>query len=115
MAGQKDFYIIEDDYDSEYRYIGSPVSPIYAMDPSRVIYVGTFSKTMFPALRIGFVVLPEALHSKWRHSRNYMDVQNPVLEQAALARFLQTRKMDKHVRRMKRMYAKKTGGAFNGR
>lgn len=107
LAAENDFYIIEDDYDSEFRYAGMPVSPIYAMDSSRVIYVGTFSKTMFPALRIGFVVLPEALQKKWRHSRNYLDVQNPVLEQAALARFLQTRRMDKHIRRMRRLYGEK--------
>ena len=107
LAAENDFYIIEDDYDSEFRYSGMPVSPIYAMDSSRVIYVGTFSKTMFPALRIGFVVLPEALQNKWRHSRNYLDVQNPVLEQAALARFLQTRRMDKHIRRMRRAYGEK--------
>ena len=107
LAAEKDFYIIEDDYDSEFRYAGSPVSPIYAMDSARVIYVGTFSKTMFPALRIGFVVLPEALQNMWRHSRNYLDVQNPVLEQAALARFLQTRRLDKHIRRMRRVYGEK--------
>lgn len=107
LAAQKDFYIIEDDYDSEFRYTGSPVSPIYTMDSSRVIYVGTFSKSMFPALRIGFVVLPEALKAKWRHSRNYMDVQNPILEQVALAAFLQTRRMDKHICRMKRLYSEK--------
>jgi GntR family transcriptional regulator / MocR family aminotransferase len=107
LSEGKDFYIIEDDYDSEFRYKGSPVSPIRSMSASRVIYVGTFSKTLFPALRIGFVVLPEALHEKWRHSRNFMDVQNPVLEQAALAWFLQTRRMDKHIRRMKRLYSEK--------
>ena len=107
MAREKDFYIIEDDYDSEYRYTGSPVSPIYAMDSSCVIYVGTFSKTLFPALRVGFVVLPKALQKPWRHSRNYLDVQNPVLEQAALAKFLETRRMDRHIRRTKRLYSEK--------
>ncbi|MBE0601237.1 MAG: PLP-dependent aminotransferase family protein, partial [Firmicutes bacterium] len=107
MAEEKDFYIIEDDYDSEFRYTGLPVSPIRSMSASRVIYVGTFSKTLFPALRIGFVVLPEALRKAWRHSRNFMDVQNPVLEQAALTWFLATRKMDKHIRRVKRLYAQK--------
>ena len=109
LAAEKDFYVIEDDYDSEFRYAGMPVSPICSMDRTRVIYVGTFSKTMFPALRIGFVVLPRALHAAWRHSRNYMDVQNPVLEQAALALFLKTRKMDRHVRRMRRLYGEKRG------
>lgn len=107
LAAEKDYYIIEDDYDSEYRYSGSPVTPLYSMDPSRVIYVGTFSKTLFPALRIGFAVLPKELQKKWRHSRNYLDVQNPVLEQIALTEFLKSRKMDHHVQHMRRVYAKK--------
>lgn len=106
-AIEKDFYIIEDDYDSEFRYSGSPVSPIYSMDSSHVVYVGTFSKTLFPALRIGFVILPKQLQKKWRHYRNYMDVQNPILEQIALAKFLNTRKMDKHIGRMRKIYGEK--------
>lgn len=107
LAIANDFYIIEDDYDSEFRYSGSPVSPIYSMDSSHVVYVGTFSKTLFPALRLGFAVLPKPLQAKWRHYRNYMDVQNPVLEQAALAEFLRKRKMDKHVQHMRRVYGEK--------
>ncbi|MBS7526632.1 PLP-dependent aminotransferase family protein [Fusibacter paucivorans] len=107
LAAECDFYIIEDDYDSEYRYFGAPISPIYAMDASRVIYVGTFSKTLFPALRIGFAVIPKSLQTKWRHFRNYLDVQNPILEQMALAKFLNTRKMDKHIQHMRRIYAAK--------
>lgn len=107
LAAQKDFYIIEDDYDSEFRYSGSPVSPIFSMNSSRVVYVGTFSKTMFPALRLGFAVLPKPLQKKWRHSRRYMDVQNPVLEQIALCEFLRSRRLDKHVRHMRRIYGEK--------
>lgn len=107
MAIEKDFYIIEDDYDSEFRYGGSPITPIFSMNSSHVIYVGTFSKTVFPALRLGFAVLPKSLQSKWRHYRNYMDVQNPILEQAALAEFLRRRKMDKHVQRMRHVYDEK--------
>lgn len=107
LAIEKDFYVIEDDYDSEFRYSGSPVSPVYSMDSSHVIYVGTFSKALFPALRLGFAVLPQPLQASWRHYRNYMDVQNPVLEQAALAEFLNKRKMDKHVQRMRRVYGEK--------
>lgn len=107
LAIEKDFYVIEDDYDSEFRYAGSPISPIYSMESSRVIYVGTFSKTLFPALRLGFVILPKPLQNKWRHYRHYMDVQNPILEQAALAEFLNKRKMDKHVQRMRRIYGEK--------
>lgn len=72
-----------------------------------MIYVGTFSKALFSALRLGFAVLPKTLQEKWRHYRNFMDVQNPVLEQAALAEFLHTRKMDKHVQQMRRVYSEK--------
>ncbi|MPM48708.1 HTH-type transcriptional regulatory protein GabR [bioreactor metagenome] len=109
MAVQNDFYIIEDDYDSEFRYSGSPISPVYAMCPARVAYVGSFSKTLFPALRLGFAVLPKPLQEAWRHYRTYMDVQNPVLEQAALAEFLRSRKMDRHVQKMRRAYGEKRG------
>ncbi len=113
MAVEKDFYIIEDDYDSEFRYTGLPISPIYTMDSSRVVYVGTFSKTMFPALRIGFAVLPKALQGKWRHTRTYLDVQNPMLEQAALKEFLRLRLLDRHVRQMRRLYGEKRGALLD--
>jgi len=109
MAVQNDFYIIEDDYDSEFRYSGNPISPVYAMCPARVAYVGSFSKALFPALRLGFAVLPKPLQEAWRHYRTYMDVQNPVLEQAALAEFLRSRKMDRHVQKMRRAYGEKRG------
>lgn len=107
LAAENDFYVIEDDYDSEFRYGGSPITPIYSIDSSHVIYVGTFSKTVFPALRLGFAVLPKELQKKWKHYRNYMDVQNPILEQAALAEFLRSRRMDKHVQRMRHVYDEK--------
>ncbi len=97
-------YIIEDDYDSEFRYAGEPVAPLYAMDPQRVIYVGTFSKVMYPALRIGFVILPQAMQQQWTKARTYTDVQNPVFEQAALADFIETRRLDRHIQRMRRLY-----------
>ncbi|MEF2245321.1 MocR-like pyridoxine biosynthesis transcription factor PdxR [Paenibacillus sp. IITD108] len=107
LAIEQDFYVIEDDYDSEFRYSAAPISPIYAMDSSRVIYVGTFSKTLFPALRLGFAIVPKPLQASWKHHRMYMDVQNPILEQAVLAEFLKQRKMDKHVQRMRRVYGEK--------
>lgn len=107
LATEKDFYIIEDDYDSEFRYSGAPISPIYSMGSERVVYIGTFSKTLFPALRIGFAVIPKRLQSQWRHYRNFIDVQNPVLEQLALKEFLWKRKLDKHVQHMRRIYSNK--------
>ena len=104
FARENDLYIIEDDYDSEFRYSGPPISPLYAMDPERVIYVGTFSKSVFPALRIGYVILPKRLQSQWKYSRIYTDVQNPLFEQVALAEFLRTRKLDRYVNQMRKHY-----------
>ncbi|MCE5189580.1 MAG: PLP-dependent aminotransferase family protein [Eubacteriales bacterium] len=106
-AKEQELYIIEDDYDSEFRFAGAPVAPLYAMDSTRVIYVGTFSKTVFPALRIGFAVLPGELQAPWRNIRTHHDVQNPLFEQAALAEFLKTRKLDRHIRVMKHKYEKR--------
>lgn len=106
-AREKELYIIEDDYDSEFRYCGEPVAPLYSLDPQRVIYVGTFSKTLFPALRIGFVLLPRALQNQWRTLRTHTDVQNPVFEQAALCMLLQTRKLDRHIQKMRRVYGQR--------
>ncbi|MEN6350806.1 MAG: PLP-dependent aminotransferase family protein [Syntrophomonas sp.] len=112
FARKHDQYIIEDDYDSEFRYVGAPVAPLFTMDPQRVIYVGTFSKTLFPSLRIGYVALPPHLHERWRGIRTYVDVQNPVFEQAALAEFLSSRRLDRHVRRMRKLYGKRRETLF---
>lgn len=107
FARENDVYIIEDDYDSEFRYCGEPISPLQAMDPQRVIYVGTFSKSFYPALRVGYVILPGELQNQWVRLRTYTDVQNPVLEQAALALLLRTRKLDRHVQKMRRIYGER--------
>ena len=103
-ARENGLYLLEDDYDSEFRYTGPPVAPLYSLDPQQVIYIGTFSKILFPALRIGYVILPRQLQGRWRHLRTYTDVQNPPFAQAALAEFLQTRKLDRHIQNMRRLY-----------
>lgn len=107
FARENEVYIVEDDYDSEFRYCGEPIAPLFAMDPQRVIYVGTFSKALFPALRIGYVILPRQLHKRWRDLRTHADVQNPPFEQAALAGFLRTRKLDRHIQKMRRIYGER--------
>lgn len=107
LARKNDLYLLEDDYDSEFRYDGEPIAPLYAMDPQRVIYVGTFSKSVFPALRIGYVILPYPLQKQWCHLRTHTDVQNPPFEQAALAEFLRTRKFDRHVQKMRKIYGQR--------
>jgi len=107
FAGKNNAYIVEDDYDSEFRYCGEPVAPLYSLDPQRVIYVGTFSKVLFPALRIGYVVLPRQLQERWKYLRTHADVQNPPFEQAALAEYMRSRKMDRHIRKMRRLYGER--------
>ena len=106
-ARQQQIYLVEDDYDSEFRFSGAPISPLYALDPERVVYIGTFSKTVFPALRIGFVLLPKELQAQWCYLRTHHDVQNPMFEQAALAEFLRSRALDRHIRTMRNRYAKR--------
>jgi len=105
FANESCSYILEDDYDSEFRFSGDPVAPIYSMCPQRVVYIGTFSKTVFPALRIGYAILPYELQNSWCDLRAHTDVQNPPFEQAALAEFLRSRKFDRHVSRMRRIYS----------
>ncbi len=104
FARENNLYVIEDDYDSEFRYSGDPVAPLHAMDPQRVVYVGTFSKALFPALRIGYAILPSPLQRKWRELRTHSDVQNPPFEQAALAELMRARKLDRHVMKMRKLY-----------
>jgi GntR family transcriptional regulator/MocR family aminotransferase len=107
FAQENDLYVVEDDYDSEFRYAGDPVAPLHAMDPQRVAYVGTFSKVLFPALRVGYAILPERLQTQWRALRTHTDVQNPPFEQAALAELLKARKLDRHLTKMRKLYGQR--------
>lgn len=107
LAKERDFYILEDDYDSEFRYRQEPFTPLYSLCPERVIYMGTFSKTFFPSLRIGFIVLPKIFHTKWNILRCIYDRQSAVYEQITLSLFMQERKIDTYIKKMNKIYAKK--------
>jgi GntR family transcriptional regulator/MocR family aminotransferase len=97
--------VVEDDYDSAYRYEGRPIPALAGIDLSgRVIYVGTFSKTMFPALRIGYVVVPPALRGVVLAAKAFSDRQSPILEQRALAAFIADGSFERHLRRMRVLY-----------
>jgi len=105
-AGRTGAYVIEDDYDSEFRYGGRPVEAIQALDRSgRVIYMGTFSKTMFPALRIGYLVLPPALVEPFKRAKWLADRHTPVLEQEAMADFIGDGDYERHLRRSRQRSA----------
>jgi GntR family transcriptional regulator/MocR family aminotransferase len=97
--------IVEDDYDSEFRYGGRPIEPLQTLDTSgRVIYVGSFSKTMLPSLRLGFVVAPASLRNAVRAAKFVTDWHTALPPQAALARFIEQGLFARHVRKMRAVY-----------
>jgi GntR family transcriptional regulator/MocR family aminotransferase len=99
-------WIVEDDYDSEYRYTGRPLASLQGLDRhGRVIYVGTFSKVLFPALRLGYVVVPPSLVDAFAAARGLVDRHPPSVTQAVLAEFIAEGSFARHVRRMRMRYA----------
>jgi GntR family transcriptional regulator / MocR family aminotransferase len=100
--------LMEDDYDSEYRYSGPPLPSLQGLATGvAVIYIGTFSKVMFPSLRIGYVIAPPSLAPRLRRAKWLADRQTPVPEQAALADFIAEGHLERHIRRMRRIYGQR--------
>lgn len=107
-AHQTGAWILEDDYDSEYRYTGNPLSALQALDQGeRVIYVGTFSKVLFPSLRLGYLVVPPNLVNVFAAARALSDRHSPLIEQAVLSDFIAEGHFTRHIRRMRLLYAKR--------
>jgi GntR family transcriptional regulator/MocR family aminotransferase len=101
-------WIIEDDYDSEYRYESMPIASLQGLDRnSRVVYIGTFSKVLFPALRLGYIVIPWDLVERSRSVRFAMDISPPTFFQAVLADFIREGHFARHIRRMRLVYAER--------
>ncbi|NMO17855.1 PLP-dependent aminotransferase family protein [Pyxidicoccus fallax] len=104
-ARQRDAVVIEDDYDSEFRFGGRPLETLHGLDRSgRVIYVGSFSKVMLPALRLGFLVAPPSLQRELRLAKYVSDWHSQLPAQAALARFIDEGLLARHIRKMRREY-----------
>jgi GntR family transcriptional regulator/MocR family aminotransferase len=98
-------WVLEDDYDSEYRYRSGPLPALQSLDgDGRVIYVGSFSKTLLPCLRLGFLVLPPGLVETFANGRTVIDRHAPTPEQAVLTAFINDGSFERHVRRMRAMY-----------
>jgi GntR family transcriptional regulator/MocR family aminotransferase len=98
-------WIIEDDYDSEYRYRSSPIASLQGLDANaRVIYIGTFSKVLFPSLRLGYVVMPSDLVGRFLTIRRAMDLAPPTFFQQVLADFIEEGHFARHIRRMRVLY-----------
>jgi GntR family transcriptional regulator/MocR family aminotransferase len=107
-AGRRGAWIFEDDYDSEYRYDGQPLASLHGLDvDARVLYIGTFSKILFPALRIGYLVIPRDLVARLRRLRGAMDISTAPLYQAVLADFIREGHFARHLRRMRAIYAER--------
>lgn len=104
-ARERDAFVIEDDYNSEYRYSGRPLASLQGLDrDGRVLYVGTFSKTIFPALRLGYLVVPADLLEVFAAARALTDLHSHMIGQAILAEFISERHFTRHIRRMRGMY-----------
>jgi GntR family transcriptional regulator / MocR family aminotransferase len=107
-ADRQDAAVIEDDYDTEFRYVDRPLEPLQALDANgRVVYVGSFSKTFSPSVRLGFAVVPRPLAEPIAALRQLIDWHPPTAMQTALAGFINDGLLDKHIRRNRRVYAER--------
>jgi GntR family transcriptional regulator/MocR family aminotransferase len=101
-------WIVEDDYDSEYRYESLPIASLHGLDVnSRVIYIGTFSKVLFPSLRLGYIVIPPDLVERFVAVRHALDIFPPYLYQEVLTDFINEGHFTRHIRRMRQVYGEK--------
>ena len=108
-AGASDRYILEDDYDSEFRFSGRPIPALQSLDRNeRVIYLNTFAKTLAPSLRISYMVLPPHLLERWRRELWFYSSTVPSFEQDTLALFMQRGHFERHLARARNRY--KAGG-----
>ncbi|MGB6745499.1 MAG: PLP-dependent aminotransferase family protein [Terracidiphilus sp.] len=108
-------WIVEDDYDSEFRYEAAPLPSLQSLDVSgRVIYIGTFSKLLFPALRLGYAVLPVPLVERFQALKSVVEDHGPMIDQATLAAFLDTGAFYSHIRRCRRAYAERQRAFLEG-
>ncbi|HMJ51219.1 MAG TPA: PLP-dependent aminotransferase family protein [Polyangiaceae bacterium] len=107
-ARRRGAWLLEDDYDSEYRYDTQPIASLHGLDTDqRVLYIGTFSKVLFPALRVGYLVIPTDLVPRLRKIRDAMDIFPATLYQAVLHDFLRGGHFARHLRRMRAVYAER--------
>jgi GntR family transcriptional regulator/MocR family aminotransferase len=107
-------WIIEDDYDSEYRFKSAPISSLQGLDRNaRVIYIGTFSKVLFPSLRLGYIVIPEDLVGHFAAVRSAMDIFPPYLYQETITDFMREGHFARHIRKMRLLYGQRRTALVN--
>ena len=114
-AGAAGSFVLEDDYDSEYRYAGRPLAALQGLDKGgHVIYLGTFSKVMFPGVRLGYMVVPDHLLDAFLKVRTLIDAHPSSIAQAALTDFIEEGHLAGHVRRMRPLYAERQTALIEG-
>jgi GntR family transcriptional regulator/MocR family aminotransferase len=116
-AVRRGAWVIEDDYDSEFRYVSRPLGALQGMNAAgaeRVVYLGTFSKVMFPALRVGYLVVPPELRDSFMEAREALDLFSPTLYQLALATFMHEGQLARHIRRMRGVYHERRHALLEG-
>jgi GntR family transcriptional regulator/MocR family aminotransferase len=106
-ARERGALVVEDDYDAEFRYDREPVRALQGLDPDSVAYLGTASKALAPALRLGWLVLPGRLVEEAERVKHLLDVCSPAVDQLALARFVGRGDYDRHVRRARTVYGRR--------
>jgi GntR family transcriptional regulator/MocR family aminotransferase len=104
--------VVEDDYDSEYRYEGRPLASLQGIDSDgRVVYIGTFSKVLVPSLRLGYIVVPPALVDAFVAARMMAGRHSPSIDQAVLTDFIEEGHFSRHIRRMRTLYRARRAAA----
>jgi GntR family transcriptional regulator/MocR family aminotransferase len=107
-AAEASAWIVEDDYDSEFRYRGRPLPALKSIDThDRVLYVGTFSKVLFPALRVGYLVVPDALSERFAAACAALHPAPPLLVQTVVTAFIEEGHFARHIRKMRQLYAER--------
>jgi GntR family transcriptional regulator/MocR family aminotransferase len=106
-AEERRTYIVEDDYDGEYRYDREPIGALQGLAPERVIYIGSASKILAPALRIGWILVPAELMQELTETKLNADRGSPTMDHLALARFIDRGDLDRHLRRTRLLYRKR--------
>jgi GntR family transcriptional regulator/MocR family aminotransferase len=114
-AAKRNAWLIEDDYDSEFRYVSRPLGALQGMSADeRVVYIGTFSKVLFPALRVGYLVVPPSQWDAFVGARDAIDICSPTLLQLALADFINEGHFARHIRRMRLVYEQRRDALLEG-
>lgn len=107
-------YVVEDDYDSEYRYAGRPVPALAGLEHHEtVLYIGTFSKVLYPALRLGYLVVPRPLIEVFSRAKWLADRHSPLIQQQVLTDFINQGHLDRHIRRMRALYEQRRVGVIH--